>query len=107
MRPSHLRRCPTSCLNLAGAVAKRERQVGLSGFLRLDLFGDNNKTRGDDAVFVPRSVGDEELFHDLRRMNVRCPGGYDLPPWNRPSFLFFFSSLALASTPFVCTNFVW
>ena len=43
--------------DLAAAVAEGERQIGLAGFLGLDLLGDHDKSGGDDLVFVLGAVG--------------------------------------------------
>ena len=53
---------------LAAAVPESERQVGLPGFLGLDLFADDDEARGDDLVFVARAIADVEVFH--RRLSM-------------------------------------
>ena len=48
---------------LAAAIAEREREIGLPGFFRLDLLGDDDEGRSDDLVFVARAVADVEILH--------------------------------------------
>ena len=58
---------------LTAAVAEREGEVRLAGFLRLDLLGDHDKIGGDDFVFVADAIADVELFHDLSLVLPRVP----------------------------------
>ncbi len=48
---------------LAAAVAESEREIGLAGFLGLDLLADDDEAGGDDLVFVARAIADVEVFH--------------------------------------------
>ena len=48
---------------LAAAVAESEREVGLAGFLGLDLLADDDEGGSDDLVFVARAIADVEVFH--------------------------------------------
>ena len=48
---------------LAAAVAERQGKIGLSGFLGLDLLGYDNKSRGDDFVFVADAIADIKILH--------------------------------------------
>src|SRR5580704_11639705 len=58
--------------DLAGAITQDQRQIGLSGLLRLDLLGDDHKTRGDDLVFVVRAIGQEEFLHAVQaKLNLK------------------------------------
>ena len=49
--------------DVAGTVAERERQVGIAGFFRLDLLGNDDKGGSDDLVFVLSAVGEKKFFH--------------------------------------------
>ena len=48
---------------LSGAVAESQSQIRLSGFLGLDLLGDDDEAGCDDLVFLARAVADIEIFH--------------------------------------------
>src|SRR5437764_12256885 len=50
-------------LDLAGAIAKRERKKNVSALLGLDLLGGDKKRGGNDLVFVAGGVFNEELLH--------------------------------------------
>ena len=58
--------------DLAGAITQDQRQIRLSGLLRLDLLGNDHKTRGDDLVFVVRAIGQEEFLHAVQaKLNLK------------------------------------
>ena len=44
-------------VELAGAVTENERQIWLSGLLRLDLLGNDHESRSDDLIFVVAAIG--------------------------------------------------
>ena len=44
-------------VELAGAITENERQIRLSGLLRLNLLGYDHESRSDDFVFVVAAIG--------------------------------------------------
>ena len=60
--------------DLAAAVGQGEGEVGLAGFLGLDLLGDDHESGGDDLVFVARAVANVEVLH---AMSEYMPSGHE------------------------------
>ena len=50
---------------LTAAIAERECEVRLPGFLGLDLFGDNDKSGSDDLIFVARAIANVKVLHQM------------------------------------------
>ena len=49
--------------DLAAAIGKREIEVRLTVFLRLQLLRSNQETGADDLVFLLRGIADVDFFH--------------------------------------------
>src|ERR1700722_820029 len=101
---------------LPGAVAESQREVGLAGFLGLDLLGDDDEAGSDDLVFLAGAVADIEIFHGVYSTSKshRCRGSprnpHSMPSFFFPFFLLFFWSSFLESGSLgaaVSTGWVW
>src|ERR1700687_836659 len=91
---------------LAAAIAERESEVRLPGFLGLDLLANHDESRGDDFVLQSRAIADVKIFHGWSEYKGRVGSKGQ----RMPNFLCFFFPSFLASDSLaaaVSTGWVW
>src|SRR5215469_6316914 len=56
---------------LTASVAQRQRQVRLTGLLRLDLLRHHNESGGDHLILVADAIADEKVLHGMSEYRTK------------------------------------